>query len=101
MWKIWVFYEVTRFEVVCALGKMFDRLDLSPHGSLCCRLPLDDPWSVLRLLCPDLGVCVVSLVTVILCSRLVRNREMVAAANITSVSSCLSVCNYYYYYCCI
>ncbi|KAF0027680.1 hypothetical protein F2P81_020421 [Scophthalmus maximus] len=49
------------------------------------RLPLDDLWSVLRLLCPDLGVCVVSLVTVILCSRLVRNREMVAAANITSL----------------
>uniref|UniRef100_A0A3B4YJT9 Piezo type mechanosensitive ion channel component 1 (Er blood group) n=1 Tax=Seriola lalandi dorsalis TaxID=1841481 RepID=A0A3B4YJT9_SERLL len=40
------------------------------------RLPLDDPWSVLRLLCPDLGVCVVALVTVVLCSRLVRNREM-------------------------
>ncbi|CAB1450237.1 unnamed protein product, partial [Pleuronectes platessa] len=49
------------------------------------RIPLDDPWSVLRLLCPDLGVCVVSLVTVILCSRLVLNREMVAAANITSL----------------
>nr|XP_046257127.1 piezo-type mechanosensitive ion channel component 1 isoform X2 [Scatophagus argus] len=49
------------------------------------RLPLDNPWSVIRLLCPDLGVCVVSLVTVILCSRLVRNREMVAAANITSL----------------
>uniref|UniRef100_A0A7N6A529 Piezo-type mechanosensitive ion channel component n=1 Tax=Anabas testudineus TaxID=64144 RepID=A0A7N6A529_ANATE len=40
------------------------------------RLPLDDPWSVLRLLCPDLGVCVVALVTIILCSRLVRNRKM-------------------------
>uniref|UniRef100_A0A671WIF6 Piezo type mechanosensitive ion channel component 1 (Er blood group) n=1 Tax=Sparus aurata TaxID=8175 RepID=A0A671WIF6_SPAAU len=48
------------------------------------RLPLDNIWSVLRLLCPDLGVCLVALVTVILCSRLVRNREMVAAANITS-----------------
>uniref|UniRef100_A0A7N6A8V9 Piezo-type mechanosensitive ion channel component n=1 Tax=Anabas testudineus TaxID=64144 RepID=A0A7N6A8V9_ANATE len=48
------------------------------------RLPLDDPWSVLRLLCPDLGVCVVALVTIILCSRLVRNRKMAAAANITS-----------------
>ncbi|XP_074531707.1 piezo-type mechanosensitive ion channel component 1 [Halichoeres trimaculatus] len=47
------------------------------------RLPLEDPWSVLRLLCPDLGVCVVTLVTTILCGRLVRNREMVAAANIT------------------
>ncbi|XP_071337705.1 piezo-type mechanosensitive ion channel component 1 isoform X3 [Trachinotus anak] len=49
------------------------------------RLPLEDPWSVLRLLCPDLGVCVVALLTVVLCSRLVRNREMVAAANITSL----------------
>uniref|UniRef100_A0A665TYV2 Uncharacterized protein n=1 Tax=Echeneis naucrates TaxID=173247 RepID=A0A665TYV2_ECHNA len=50
------------------------------------RLPLDDPWSVVRLMCPDLGVCVVALVTIVLCSRLVRNRQMVAAANITSVS---------------
>ncbi|XP_042289205.1 piezo-type mechanosensitive ion channel component 1 isoform X1 [Thunnus maccoyii] len=49
------------------------------------RLPFDDPWSVSRLLCPDLGVCVVALVTIVLCSRLVRNREMVAAANITSL----------------
>uniref|UniRef100_I3K5Z2 Piezo type mechanosensitive ion channel component 1 (Er blood group) n=1 Tax=Oreochromis niloticus TaxID=8128 RepID=I3K5Z2_ORENI len=49
------------------------------------RLPLEDPWKVARLLCPDLGVCIVALVTVVLCSRLVRNREMVAAANITSV----------------
>ncbi|KAK2922149.1 piezo-type mechanosensitive ion channel component 1 isoform X2 [Channa argus] len=49
------------------------------------RLPLDDPWNVVRLLCPDLGVCVVALLTVILCSRLVRNREMAAAANITSI----------------
>uniref|UniRef100_A0A3Q0SK86 Piezo type mechanosensitive ion channel component 1 (Er blood group) n=1 Tax=Amphilophus citrinellus TaxID=61819 RepID=A0A3Q0SK86_AMPCI len=43
------------------------------------RLPVDDPWRVASLLCPDLGVCVVALVTTILCSRLVRNREMVAA----------------------
>uniref|UniRef100_A0A087YA15 Piezo type mechanosensitive ion channel component 1 (Er blood group) n=1 Tax=Poecilia formosa TaxID=48698 RepID=A0A087YA15_POEFO len=49
------------------------------------RLPLEDPWNVLRLLCPDVGVCVVSLVNIVLCSRLVRNREMVAAANITSL----------------
>lgn len=56
------------------------------------RLPLDNPWSVLRLLCPDLGVCVVALVTVILCNRLVRNREMMAAANITSVSLCVGAC---------
>uniref|UniRef100_A0A3B5M3T1 Piezo type mechanosensitive ion channel component 1 (Er blood group) n=1 Tax=Xiphophorus couchianus TaxID=32473 RepID=A0A3B5M3T1_9TELE len=45
------------------------------------RLPLEDPWNVLRLLCPDVGVCVVSLVTIVLCSRLVRNREMVAAVS--------------------
>ncbi|XP_055358353.1 piezo-type mechanosensitive ion channel component 1 isoform X3 [Betta splendens] len=49
------------------------------------RLPLDDPWSLSRLLCPDLGVCAVALVTVILCSRLVRNREMAAPANIKSL----------------
>ncbi|MEQ2201312.1 hypothetical protein XENOCAPTIV_010641, partial [Xenoophorus captivus] len=49
------------------------------------RLPLQDPWNVLRLLGPDVGVCVVSLVTIVLCRRLVRNREMVAAANITSL----------------
>ncbi|KAM8858864.1 piezo-type mechanosensitive ion channel component 1 isoform 2-T2 [Spinachia spinachia] len=51
------------------------------------RLPLDDPWSVLRLLVPDLGVCVVALIMIVLCSRLVRNRETVAAANITSLDS--------------
>ncbi|CAF91002.1 unnamed protein product, partial [Tetraodon nigroviridis] len=47
-------------------------------------LPLDEPVIVLRLLCPDLGVFVVSLATVILCNRLVKNRETVSAANITS-----------------
>uniref|UniRef100_A0A8C6L0J5 Piezo type mechanosensitive ion channel component 1 (Er blood group) n=1 Tax=Nothobranchius furzeri TaxID=105023 RepID=A0A8C6L0J5_NOTFU len=51
------------------------------------RLPLDDPWNVLRLLCPDVGVFLVSLVTTILCSKLVRSREMIAAANITSVTT--------------
>ncbi|XP_055083092.1 piezo-type mechanosensitive ion channel component 1, partial [Periophthalmus magnuspinnatus] len=49
------------------------------------RLPLDEPWTVARLLCPDLAVCLVSLVTSILCHRLVKNRRMVAAANITSL----------------
>ncbi|XP_024916735.1 piezo-type mechanosensitive ion channel component 1 [Cynoglossus semilaevis] len=49
------------------------------------RLPLEDPWSVVRLLCPDLAVFVVALLTVILCKTLVRNRRMVAAANITSL----------------
>lgn len=41
---------------------------------------------VLRLLCPDLGVFVVSLVTIIVCNQLVKNRETVSAANITLVS---------------
>lgn len=53
---------------------------------LLCRLPVNDPWNMLRLLCPDVIVCGVSMVTVILCSRLVRDREMVAAANIIMVS---------------
>uniref|UniRef100_A0A667X6J1 Piezo type mechanosensitive ion channel component 1 (Er blood group) n=1 Tax=Myripristis murdjan TaxID=586833 RepID=A0A667X6J1_9TELE len=67
-----------------ALGNNCSQLEtISRHVGLS-RLPLDDPWSVLRLLCPDLGVCVVALVTMVLCSRLVKNREMVAAANITS-----------------
>lgn len=68
------------------MGKCLTSLDLSTCMCVSRRLPLDDPWSVLRLMCPDLGVCVVALITIILCSRLVRNREMVAAANITSVS---------------
>ncbi|KAE8280232.1 Piezo-type mechanosensitive ion channel component 1 [Larimichthys crocea] len=68
-----------------AIGDNCSQWDtISRHIGLS-RLPLEDPWSVLRLLCPDLGVCVVALVTVVLCSRLVRNREMVAAANITSL----------------
>ncbi|XP_075902137.1 piezo-type mechanosensitive ion channel component 1 isoform X2 [Nelusetta ayraudi] len=68
-----------------AIGENCSQWDtISRHIGMS-RLPLDDPWSVLRLLCPDLGVCVVALATVILCNRLVRNREMVAAANITSL----------------
>ncbi|CAL1577738.1 unnamed protein product [Knipowitschia caucasica] len=49
------------------------------------RLPLQEPWTVARLLCPDLAVCLVSLVTSVLCHRLVKNRRTVAAANITSL----------------
>uniref|UniRef100_A0A3B3UIH2 Piezo type mechanosensitive ion channel component 1 (Er blood group) n=1 Tax=Poecilia latipinna TaxID=48699 RepID=A0A3B3UIH2_9TELE len=39
------------------------------------RLPLEDPWNVLRLLCPDVGVCVVSLVNIVLCSRLLEEES--------------------------
>ncbi|KAM4591055.1 piezo-type mechanosensitive ion channel component 1 isoform 2-T2 [Odontesthes bonariensis] len=68
-----------------AIGDNCSQWDtISRHVGLS-RLPLDDPWNMLRLLCPDVGVCVTSLVTIVLCSRLVRNREMVAAANITMV----------------
>ncbi|XP_061647056.1 piezo-type mechanosensitive ion channel component 1 isoform X4 [Phyllopteryx taeniolatus] len=49
------------------------------------RLPLEDPWTVLRLLCPDLVLCGISLVTIILCRRLVTNREILAPANITTM----------------
>ncbi|XP_017285833.1 piezo-type mechanosensitive ion channel component 1 isoform X2 [Kryptolebias marmoratus] len=68
-----------------AIGDNCSQWDtISRHIGLS-RLPLEDPWNVIRLLCPDVGVCVVSLVTIVLCSRLIRNREMVAAANITSL----------------
>lgn len=73
-----------------ALGHNCSQWDtVSRHIGLS-RLPLDDPWSVTRLLCPDLGVCLVALVTTILCNRLVKNREMVAAANITSLEAPLT-----------
>ncbi|KAM9345094.1 piezo-type mechanosensitive ion channel component 1 [Symphorus nematophorus] len=68
-----------------AIGENCSQWDTMTRHIGLSRLPLDDVWSVLRLLCPDLGVCVVALVTIILCSKLVRNREMVAAANITSL----------------
>ncbi|XP_029962928.1 piezo-type mechanosensitive ion channel component 1 isoform X3 [Salarias fasciatus] len=68
-----------------AIGDNCSQWDtISRHIGLS-RLPLDDPWTVTRLVCPDLGVCLVSLVTVLLCGRLLRNRAMVAAANITSL----------------
>ncbi|KAM9726355.1 piezo-type mechanosensitive ion channel component 1 isoform 2-T2 [Menidia menidia] len=70
-----------------AIGKNCSQWDtISRHIGLS-RLPLDDVWNMVRLLCPDVGVSVVSLVTIMLCSRLVRNREMVAAANITVVEN--------------
>ncbi|KAJ8400462.1 hypothetical protein AAFF_G00395860 [Aldrovandia affinis] len=39
------------------------------------RLPLEDPWSVLRLLTPDLGIFVISLVTLVLCNRLLKKDD--------------------------
>ncbi|XP_076830673.1 piezo-type mechanosensitive ion channel component 1 [Brachyhypopomus gauderio] len=39
------------------------------------RLPLDDPWNVARLLSPDLGVFLMSLITMVVCSRLVKGEE--------------------------
>ncbi|XP_068597023.1 piezo-type mechanosensitive ion channel component 1 [Brachionichthys hirsutus] len=68
-----------------AIGDNCSQWDVVSRHLGLSRLPLDEPWSVLRLLCPDLGVCVVALATIVLCTRLVRNREMVAAANITSL----------------
>ncbi|KAM9365017.1 piezo-type mechanosensitive ion channel component 1 [Pholidichthys leucotaenia] len=72
-----------------AIGDNCSQWDVITRHIGLSRLPLDDPWSVSRLLCPDAGVCVVAMVTIILCRRLVRNREMVAAANITSLASLL------------
>ncbi|XP_061602172.1 piezo-type mechanosensitive ion channel component 1 isoform X1 [Cololabis saira] len=80
-----VLYTYPPFNI--ALGENCSQWDtITRHVGLS-RLPLDDPWNMLRLLCPDVGVCVVSMVTIILCSRLVRNREMVVAANITSIGN--------------
>ncbi|ROL46269.1 Piezo-type mechanosensitive ion channel component 1 [Anabarilius grahami] len=39
------------------------------------RLPLDDPWAVVWLLTPDLGIFIISLITLILCNRLLKKRE--------------------------
>ncbi|XP_696355.4 piezo-type mechanosensitive ion channel component 1 isoform X1 [Danio rerio] len=39
------------------------------------RLPLEDPQGVLWLLTPDLGVFIMSLITLILCSRLLKKRD--------------------------
>uniref|UniRef100_A0AAR2M1I4 Piezo-type mechanosensitive ion channel component n=1 Tax=Pygocentrus nattereri TaxID=42514 RepID=A0AAR2M1I4_PYGNA len=40
-----------------------------------CELPLDKPWTVVRLLAPDLGIFIISLITMVLCNRLVKSRE--------------------------
>uniref|UniRef100_A0A673G972 Piezo-type mechanosensitive ion channel component 1-like n=1 Tax=Sinocyclocheilus rhinocerous TaxID=307959 RepID=A0A673G972_9TELE len=40
-----------------------------------CRLPLEDPWSMVWLLTPDLGIFIISLITLILCNRLLKKRE--------------------------
>ncbi|XP_019908437.2 piezo-type mechanosensitive ion channel component 1 isoform X2 [Esox lucius] len=39
------------------------------------RLPLDDVWNVVRLLTPDLGVFVISLITLVACNRLLKKGE--------------------------
>ncbi|KAL2088481.1 hypothetical protein ACEWY4_015380 [Coilia grayii] len=40
------------------------------------RLPLDDPWSVVRLLTPDLGIFIISLVTMVICNRLAKKGDV-------------------------
>uniref|UniRef100_A0A8C5CZG7 Piezo type mechanosensitive ion channel component 1 (Er blood group) n=1 Tax=Gadus morhua TaxID=8049 RepID=A0A8C5CZG7_GADMO len=50
---------------------------LSKHIGLS-RLSLDDPWGLMRQLCPDVGVCMVALVTMVLCSQISKNRELLA-----------------------
>ncbi|XP_030621028.1 piezo-type mechanosensitive ion channel component 1 [Chanos chanos] len=50
------------------------------------RLPWDDPWSVVRLLAPDLGIFIISLVTVVSCDRLVKSRE---EGSMASHNSCI------------
>uniref|UniRef100_A0A8C1UZP7 Piezo-type mechanosensitive ion channel component 1-like n=1 Tax=Cyprinus carpio TaxID=7962 RepID=A0A8C1UZP7_CYPCA len=38
-------------------------------------LPLEDPWSMVWILTPDLGIFIISLITLILCNRLLKKRE--------------------------
>ncbi|XP_029112177.1 piezo-type mechanosensitive ion channel component 1 isoform X2 [Scleropages formosus] len=40
------------------------------------RLPLEQPWTVVRLLAPDLGIFIVSLVTVLIGKRLLKRRNI-------------------------
>ncbi|XP_045545024.1 piezo-type mechanosensitive ion channel component 1 isoform X2 [Salmo salar] len=51
------------------------------------RLPLDDPWGVVRLLTPDLGVFVISLVTLVVCNRLVKKRDDFTFQSVASDST--------------
>uniref|UniRef100_A0A8C8HZN8 Piezo-type mechanosensitive ion channel component n=1 Tax=Oncorhynchus tshawytscha TaxID=74940 RepID=A0A8C8HZN8_ONCTS len=51
-----------------------------------CELPLDDPWGVVRLLSPDLGVFVISLVTLVVCNRLVKKRDDITFLSVASDS---------------
>ncbi|MCJ8747419.1 hypothetical protein PDJAM_G00153320 [Pangasius djambal] len=39
------------------------------------RLSLNDPWNAVRLISPDLGVFIMSLITMVLCKRLLKSRE--------------------------
>uniref|UniRef100_A0A8C7FQW9 Piezo type mechanosensitive ion channel component 1 (Er blood group) n=1 Tax=Oncorhynchus kisutch TaxID=8019 RepID=A0A8C7FQW9_ONCKI len=52
-----------------------------------CELPLDDPWGVVRLLTPDLGVFVISLVTLVVCNRLVKKRDDITFLSVASDST--------------
>ncbi|XP_054652198.1 piezo-type mechanosensitive ion channel component 1 [Dunckerocampus dactyliophorus] len=67
-----------------AIGDNCSQVDIITRHIGLSRLPLEDPWNILRLLCPDLVVCGVALLTIILCRRLVTNRVMLAAPNITT-----------------
>uniref|UniRef100_A0A8C1RLS5 Piezo-type mechanosensitive ion channel component 1 n=1 Tax=Cyprinus carpio TaxID=7962 RepID=A0A8C1RLS5_CYPCA len=49
--------------------------DALGHNCKSNLLPLEDPWSMVRLLTPDLGIFIISLITLILCSRLLKKRE--------------------------
>ncbi|XP_031425137.1 piezo-type mechanosensitive ion channel component 1 isoform X2 [Clupea harengus] len=58
-----------------ALGQNCSSVEtLSRHVGVS-RLPLDDPWNMVRLLTPELGIFIISLVTMVTCNRLVKKRE--------------------------
>ncbi|KAK6294666.1 hypothetical protein J4Q44_G00354960, partial [Coregonus suidteri] len=60
---------------------------LSRHVGVSRYAALDDVWSVVHLLTPDLGVFVISLVTLVVCNRLVKKRDDVTVLPVASDST--------------
>ncbi|XP_062404521.1 piezo-type mechanosensitive ion channel component 1 isoform X1 [Sardina pilchardus] len=58
-----------------ALGHNCSSVEILSRHVGVSRLPLEDLWNVVRLLTPDLGVFIISLVTMVTCNRLVKKRE--------------------------
>ncbi|TSK20074.1 Piezo-type mechanosensitive ion channel component 1 [Bagarius yarrelli] len=65
-----------------ALGQNCDSWESLARHIGVSRLQLDDPWNAVRLLSPDLGVFIMSLITLVLCKRFLKRREESAMVHI-------------------